>query len=228
VHRPLESKRVVVTGTSAHLGLGILAALDDAGATTYAVPDDQLLSTRERAADALARVVEESGYGVDAVVHTAMPAIAFEQIDFVDVDDSRWAAVWEGVMQSTLFVLQAAFAQLRDRGGSIVLLTPTVSMSGAARLVPYTVAVEGQRLLAKSAARQWGPDGIRVNCVAPAPEHVPIGVDSMTVSLAPPALGGPGDVTHDVGAVAVWLVSDAAHFVTGVTVCADGGVWMAP
>jgi len=50
----------------------------------------------------------------------------------------------------------------------------------------------------------------------------------MTVSLAPPALGGPGDLTRDVGAVAVWLVSDAAHFVTGVTVCADGGVWMAP
>jgi 3-oxoacyl-[acyl-carrier protein] reductase len=101
-------------------------------------------------------------------------------------------------------------------------------MSGAARLVPYTTAVEGQRLLAKAAARQWGPDGVRVNCLAPAPEHVPIGVDSMAVSLSPPALGGPGDVVTDLGPVAVWLASDAAHFVTGATVCVDGGVWMAP
>jgi 3-oxoacyl-[acyl-carrier protein] reductase len=131
-------------------------------------------------------------------------------------------------MRTTLFVLQAAHRQMEGRGGSIVLVTPTVSMSGAARLVPYTTAVEGQRLLAKSAARQWGPDGIRVNCVAPAPEHAPIGVDSMAVSLAPPALGGPGDVVADVAPVVAWLASDAAHFVTGATVCADGGVWMAP
>jgi 3-oxoacyl-[acyl-carrier protein] reductase len=117
---------------------------------------------------------------------------------------------------------------MKGRGGRIVLVTPTVSMSGAEQLVPYTVAVEGQRLMAKSAARQWGPDGITVNCLAPAPEHVPIGVASMSVSLAPPALGGPGDVVKDLGPVAAWLASDAAHFLTGATVSADGGVWMAP
>ena len=101
-------------------------------------------------------------------------------------------------------------------------------MSGAEQLVPYTAAVEGRRLLAKSAARQWGPDGITVNCLAVAPELVPIGVDSMAVSLAVPALGGPGDPESDLGPVAIHLLSDAGHFVTGVTLCADGGVWMAP
>jgi NAD(P)-dependent dehydrogenase (short-subunit alcohol dehydrogenase family) len=125
-------------------------------------------------------------------------------------------------------VLQAAYAQMRDGGGRIVFVTPTLSMSGAPRLAPYAAAVEGQRLLAKSAARQWGPDGITVNCLAPAPEHVAAGVRSTDVSLAPAALGGPGDPADDLGPVVAFLTGADGHFVTGVTICADGGVWMAP
>jgi NAD(P)-dependent dehydrogenase (short-subunit alcohol dehydrogenase family) len=53
-------------------------------------------------------------------------------------------------------------------------------------------------------------------------------VSSTTVSLAPPALGGPGDAEHDLGPIAVFLASEAAHFVTGATISADGGIWMAP
>jgi 3-oxoacyl-[acyl-carrier protein] reductase len=224
----LADTRVVVTGADAEPGRGLQEALREAGADVVGATDPPY-ETRGDAEVALAGAVERlAGHPLDAVVHSAMPAIAFEAVDFADVDDERWEAVWEGVMRSTLFVLQAAYGQLKERGGAILLITPTVAMSGAARLVPYTTAVEGQRLLAKSAARQWGPDGIRINCLAPAPEHFPIGVDSMTVSLAPPALGGPGDVVRDLGPVAAWLVSDAAHFVTGLTVCADGGVWMAP
>ena len=81
-------------------------------------------------------------------------------------------------------------------------------MSGAEELVPYTTTVEGQRLLAKSAARQWGPDGITINCLAPAPELLPIGVDQHgRSSLAPPAHGAPGDPEADLGPVVVHLLS---------------------
>jgi len=223
----LDGRRAVVTGVDTDLGRGLKQALVEAGAETLGHASDGL-DTPE-AADATAeRWITHLGGPVDLFVHAAMPAIAFERIDFTDVDDARWEAVWEGAMRSTLFALQRVYRQMRGRGGRIVLVTPTVAMSGAERLVPYTTAVEGQRLLAKSAARQWGPDGITVNCLAPAPEHVPIGVESRSVSLAPPALGGPGDVIWDLGPVAVWLVSDAAHFVTGATISADGGVWMAP
>jgi 3-oxoacyl-[acyl-carrier protein] reductase len=222
----LAGRHVVVTGANTPLGTGLASAIAAAGAVVSELPDDAL-DDRDRVDAAFIAAAARNG-PVTGVVHAAMPAIAFEQIDLVDVDDARWEAVWEGTMRSTLAVLQVAFGHLRAVGGAIVLVTPTISMSGAAHLVPYTTAVEGQRLLAKSAARQWGPDGVRVNCLAPAPEHVPIGVDSMTVSLAPPALGGPGDAGTDLGPVAVWLVGDESRFVTGVTVCADGGVWMAP
>jgi len=112
-----------------------------------------------------------------------------------------------------------------DVAGTVTILEGEALITRAATRLR---AVEGVRLLAKSAARQWGPDGIRVNCLAPAPEHVPIGVGSGVLALSPPALGGAGDVERDLGPIVAWLLSDDAHFVTGITLCADGGVWMAP
>lgn len=223
---PLDGRHVVVTGSTTSVGGGLMAPLRRAGAAVSEI-DDENLTTRAGAEAAFGEGAAARGR-VHAVLHAAMPSIAYERIALVECDDARWEAVWEATMRATLFTLQAAHAQMAGRGGRILLITPTVSMSGAAHLVPYTAAVEGQRLLAKSAARQWGPDGITVNCLAPAPEHVPIGVASTAVSLAPAALGGPGDVATDLAPVAIWLLSDGAHFVTGATVCADGGVWMAP
>jgi NAD(P)-dependent dehydrogenase (short-subunit alcohol dehydrogenase family) len=215
----------VVTGSDGPLGRGIARALTDAGARVAGFAE--AWDSREAARAAFADAARELG-PVGVVVHAAMPALAFEPLDFVDVDDARFEAIWEGAMQSTIFVLQAAFPHLRTAAGRVILIAPTVSMSGAARLAPYTTAVEAQRVLMKAVARQWGADGITLNVIATAPEHVPIGVGSTAVSLAPPAFGGPGDVVDDLGPIAVFLASEAAHFVTGATVSADGGIWMAP
>jgi 3-oxoacyl-[acyl-carrier protein] reductase len=223
----LEGKVAVVTGAERALAAGLAAALRTAGASVGEIPSDDL-HARDLAQAAFAHAVEELGGPIDIVVHAAIPEVAFEAIDFDRVDDARWEAVWEATMGAAIHALQLGFEQMRGRSGRFVFVTPTVSMSGAARLVPYTTAIEGVRLLAKSAARQWGPDGITVNCLAPAPEHVPIGVVSTDVSLAPAALGGPGDAELDLGPVAVFLASDASHALTGATLCADGGVWMAP
>jgi 3-oxoacyl-[acyl-carrier protein] reductase len=118
---------------------------------------------------------------------------------------------------------------MQPDGGRVVVVVPTFSMSGAPGFAAGAAAAEGQRLLAKSAARQWGADGITVNCVAVAPEQI-IGerAGSATMALADPALGGAGDAEADIGPVVVFLASDAAHFVTGATISADGGVWMVP
>ena len=205
----LDGHTIAVTGAGSVLADGIAAALAASGAN--------VLAGLDRVSVAL-----------DGVVHAAMPAIAYERMPFHEVDDARWDAVWEQTMRDTIAVLQAGYRAMRERGGAFVVVTPVVGMSGAAELGPYSAAVEGMRLLAKSAARQWGGDGIRVNCLAPAPEHVPIGVGSGALVLSPPALGGPGDVEADLGPIVAWLLGEDAHFVTGVTLCADGGVWMAP
>jgi 3-oxoacyl-[acyl-carrier protein] reductase len=205
----LSGRTIAVTGAGSRLADGIAAALVASGANVLAALDHVSVA-------------------LDGVVHAAMPDVAYERVPFHEVDDARWDAVWEQTMRDTIAVLQDGYRSMRERGGAFVMITPVIGMSGAAELGPYSAAVEGVRLLAKSAARQWGADGVRVNCVAPAPEHVPIGVGSGVLALSPPALGGPGDVEADLGPIVAWLLSDDAHFVTGVTLCADGGVWMAP
>jgi NAD(P)-dependent dehydrogenase (short-subunit alcohol dehydrogenase family) len=245
----LDGAVVVVTGADRGIGRGLALAVAGAGARVGLLGDpDPLapvlaeleardsravivateLAARDDVERAFATAADELGGAVSGVVHAWLPERAFERGPFEAVDDEQWDAVWEGALQAALFVLQAGYAQMLGRGGRIVFVTPTVAMSGAEQLVPYTAAVEGQRLLAKSAARQWGSEGITVNCLAPAPELLGVGVESMAVSLAPPALGRPGDPEADLGPVVVQLLGDAGAFVTGVTVSADGGVWMAP
>lgn len=245
---PLAGRVAWCTGAEVPLGRGLALALGSAGAAVAlagntdslggvvsdlearevrAIAVDTDLGDPESVAAAFATAEDELGAPVGVVLHAWAPARAYERVAFEAIDDERWNDVWEGAMRAALHVCQAAYPRLRG-AGRLLFVTPTVSMSGAAELVPYTTAVEGVRLLAKSAARQWGPDGITVNCLAPAPEQVPIGVDSIAMSLAPPALGGPGDPEQDLGPIAVFLASEAAQFVTGLTLSADGGVWMAP
>jgi 3-oxoacyl-[acyl-carrier protein] reductase len=245
---PLQHKTAVVTGADLALGRGLALALGAAGASIGLLGDARALagvvadlealdvrasavaldaSARETVEDAFGVIADELG-AIDIVLHAATPPQAFEAIDFVDVDDERWEAVWEGSMRSTLFVLQAGFGQMQGRGGCIIVVIPTIAMSGAERLAPYVTAAEGQRLLVKAAARQWGTERITVNCLAVAPEQLPIDVPTTAVALAAPALGGPGDVEHDLGPIAVFLAGDAGHYLTGATLCADGGIWMAP
>jgi NAD(P)-dependent dehydrogenase (short-subunit alcohol dehydrogenase family) len=143
-----------------------------------------------------------------------------------DVSDEQWWAVWEVTMRTSLWLCQAVHPHLAGNDGRVVFLTPTLSMSGAEELAPLAAAVEGQRLLAKSAARQWGADGITVNCVAPSPSLV--GVEAGEMALSAPALGRAGDPAADLAPIVAFLCSTGSHFLTGATLSADGGVWMAP
>jgi 3-oxoacyl-[acyl-carrier protein] reductase len=220
----LDGRIAVLTGSDTALGAGIGAALTGEGAEVHALDGTFPWTSRADADAALAGV----GATIDIAVHAAVVPAALEPRPIVEVDDAAWDAIWEGTKRTSLWLCQAAFPYLRDRSGRIVFVLPTVSMSGAANLAPLAAATEAQRLLAKSAARQWGPNGITVNCLAAAPELVVDGVRSDSLTLSPPALGGPGDPQADLGPAAVFLASEAGHFVTGATICADGGVWMAP
>jgi NAD(P)-dependent dehydrogenase (short-subunit alcohol dehydrogenase family) len=242
---------VLVTGAEAPLGLGLALAMANAGAAVgvlghvdhevvgalgatgarmVVAPTD--LGGADEIDEAMGFAAERLG-PVDAVVHAAVDPVAFERRALAQVDDAHFAAVWEGTMEATLWVLQAAYRAFAGRGGRIVVTVPTLAMSGAPGLVPYAAAAEGQRLLVKSAARQWGSDGITVNCIAVAPELAmaggpPRAFGPEDASLAAAALGGIGDPELDVAPVCVFLVGEGGAFVTGTTITLDGGVWMAP
>jgi NAD(P)-dependent dehydrogenase (short-subunit alcohol dehydrogenase family) len=224
----LAGQVVFMTGSDTSLGAGLAEALTAAGATVGAIIDLSAAASVEAAFTSLTDALGSPS----AVVHNAVDPVALDPRPIEEVDDERFHAIWEKGMSATIWCCQAALRAFRsgDGGGRIVLVTPTLSMSGASGLAPWCALVEGQRLLAKSAARQWGRYGVNVNCLAPAPELVlaPGSYNSEGISLAPAAMGGPGDPRADVGPVLVALIGAGMRFVTGATICADGGVWMSP
>jgi 3-oxoacyl-[acyl-carrier protein] reductase len=219
----LDGRVVLVTGGDRPLGAGLAKGLQEAGARVALVDGD--LADRDGAIRAVAAAVAEVGRP-HALVHAAIEPAGLEVMPLVDVDDARWWAVWEVTMRTSLWLCQAVHAHLTGNDGRVVFLTPTLSMSGAPGLAALAAAVEGQRLLAKSAARQWGADGITVNCVAPSPEL--LGLAAGEMALSAPALGRVGDPEADLGPIVAFLCSAGSRYLTGATLSADGGVWMAP
>jgi 3-oxoacyl-[acyl-carrier protein] reductase len=132
------------------------------------------------------------------------------------VDDTIWR---------TLAALQTAHASMA-RGGRIVLILPTIGMTGAAGLVDYTTAIEGIRALAKSAARQWTSDGTRVNMIA-APLAL-FATDGDTSHLTAAAVQHDETLIHSIVETAKFLLRHDVDHLTGDTIVVDGGSVMLP
>ena len=109
-----------------------------------------------------------------------------------------------------------------------MLVAPTVGFTGAGGLVPYATAVEGVRALAKSAARQWGPQGITVNTVLVPPDLVAPVLVATTTFNAPPVIGRLPSARDDVVEAISLFAGATATGVTGSTIIVDGGSVMAP
>ncbi len=133
-------------------------------------------------------------------------------------------------LKSAFYLVSAAARpMMKQRYGSIVLVSSIVGLAGNAGQTAYAAAKAGLLGLAKSAAKELGSRNIRVNAVAPGLIET-----SMTEAmperarahyLASIALGRSGS-PEDVSGVVTFLCSDAARYVTGQTIVVDGGFLM--
>lgn len=158
--------------------------------------------------------------GVGAFGRVIRPAFDPVARPFDTLTDDDWDRAWEQPMRATIAALQQAHA---DGCRRIVLVVPTTALSGGAQYAHVAATAEAVRVLVKSAARQWGADGITVNAVAVDPATVL--ADPSTagpVSIAPPALAEPADP----GALVAFLCSEDGGGVTGQTFVVDGGRWI--
>ena len=118
---------------------------------------------------------------------------------------------------------------MKQRSGSIVLMTSIVGITGNAGQAAYAASKAGLIALCKSLAKELGSRNIRVNAVAPGlietamTEKMPGAAREFLIKQA--ALGRAGKPEDVSGAVA-FLCSDAAGYITGQTLVIDGGVLM--
>ncbi|MFI5047762.1 MAG: SDR family NAD(P)-dependent oxidoreductase, partial [Acidimicrobiia bacterium] len=155
---------------------------------------------------------------------------------FVDTDPARWDAQLRLNLYSQLLVCHAAGRHmLADGGGAIAMVASVSGFYGARNQVAYGIAKAGVMSLARTLADEWGPHGIRVNCVAPDITAVPrltdnlpgsdedalALLDAMAVSEGVP-LRRFGR-THEIAGPLLFLLSDMSSYMTGQTLVVDGG-----
>lgn len=170
--------------------------------------------------------------GVDALVLAVGNAQSRQARPLADHSAEQWRATCLDPLRTSRHCLQAAWRVLAGRPASIVLLGPNLSLTGAPGLTALSVLSEGQRGLMKSAARQWGGQGIRLNWLGLgsavfAAELADVRLpQSPEMGPPPPALGAVPEVAGGVARSIAMLIGSSN--VTGASIPVDGGLWMVP
>jgi len=226
----------VVAGGAGAIGSAIAHRLAEAGARVYTL--DARSATASATADgtalecdltqpaqiatALTRIDTETGR-LDIVVHAAG---VVRDGRLWKVSDDDWRTVMSANLDSAFYLLRAATPMLRRAGGAVVFISSINGERGKVGQAAYAASKAGMNALAKTAARELGGFGIRVNVVAPGWINTP-----MTTNLADglrerarqeSVLGRLGE-PDDVARVVWFLAGPMAAHVTGQVVRVDGG-----
>ena len=246
----LRGRAALVTGGGTGIGRGIALAFARHGA------DVAVLSRKAEHLEGTAREIEAHGVRAlalpadvrDPAADEAAVAAAAERfgpLDLVvsgaagnfvcraeDLTPNGFGAVVDIDLKGSFHVARAALPFLRRRGGSLLHISTTLQYLGTASQLHVSAAKAGVDALTRTLAVEWGPYGIRVNGIAPGPVEDTEGVRRLLEGdkrerarrLNPMRRLG---TVEDVAAAALFLCSDAAAFVNGVTLVVDGGQWLA-
>ncbi len=238
---PLSGRVALVTGGTRGIGLATARVLVESGATVVLTGRDEA-----RAKEAAASV-GASGLALDVTdakaVSSLVRGVAKEhgKLDIVVanagiMEDALLGMIKEDLVDTTLStnvagtlhtVQAAARAMMRKKTGSIVVLASIVGEYGSAGQTVYAASKAAVANIARSAAKELGRSGIRVNAVAPGLIET-----DLTAGLSEDAkaensgrtplgrLGRPEEVANAIR----FLVSDEASFITGQVLGIDGGL----
>ncbi|WP_425930478.1 SDR family oxidoreductase [Pseudomonas sp. NyZ201] len=229
--RPLAGHRVllVTPGCPALAGLGDgLSGLGADCREVFAAEDCAALAPLEAA---FARSEAELG-GLDALVIAVGSALSREPRPLTGFSPEQWRDACLVPLRTTRQCLQAAWRTLAGRAARIVLLGPNLALTGASGLTALSALGEGQRGLMKSAARQWGGQGIQLNWLGLDARVFARELDAQALARSPemgdpaPALGRTPDLSWGVAESLALLIG--AHAFTGASLPVDGGFWMVP
>ena len=221
-----DGAKVAVADIVGAEGQGVASALRDAGHEAVFLQCDVTSSAEVRA------TVEGTLGAFGAIDILVNNAAIIKGIDFLEISEADFDAVLNVNLRGAFLVAQAVARQMVTqvkagrRPGSIINMS---SVNAAiANQVPYSVSKGGLNQLTKVMALSLAEHGIRVNAIGPGSINTRILKTVMTDAaartklLSRTPLGRIGE-PDEIAAVAAFLASDDASYITGQTIYADGG-----
>jgi NAD(P)-dependent dehydrogenase (short-subunit alcohol dehydrogenase family) len=221
-----EGAAVVVGDLNEAGGRAVVEACVQAGGRAAFQPVD--VSREADVAALLRRAVDDYGR-LDVLFNNAGLGGAIGPLESVSVDD--WDRTQAVLLRGVFLGIKHAIAPMRAAGGGSIISTASIAgIRAGAGPHSYSAAKAAVINLTRTAAVELAKDSIRVNCICPGGIHTPLlssrlpgGAEGLTPLLAMlqplPRAGYP----EDIAAMALFLASDEAGFVTGASMVVDGG-----
>ncbi|RWF44679.1 MAG: SDR family oxidoreductase [Mesorhizobium sp.] len=154
-----------------------------------------------------------------------------QPVKTLEIGPADWDRVLDVNLRGVLYLSQAFIPHMRDNGGGSIICMSSVSAQRGGGIFGgphYSAAKAGVLGLAKAMAREFGPDGIRVNCLTPGLIQTDITGDKLTDSMRADIVKGIplsrlGDA-RDVAGAYLFLASDLASYITGAVIDVNGGM----
>jgi NAD(P)-dependent dehydrogenase (short-subunit alcohol dehydrogenase family) len=241
----LDGKTAIVTGASSGIGAAIAEAMAEAGANIVLVgrAEDRLAQTAAACGDRHARVVADvtaddaperivrgalDAFGrIDSIVHSAGIFVPkpFPESPVGSLDEQ-----WRVNVRAPYAITHAAYPHLQP-GSSVIFISSIAGKMGFPSSAAYCATKGAIEMLVKALSTEFAPRGVRVNAIAPGNIHSPMNEEFFKSPEYERAMiertpAGRVGVVEDVAPAVVFLASDAARYVHGVSLLVDGG-WAA-
>lgn len=204
------SRTAVVTGGSGGIGSAIVRELQETGWTVTSL-------SRREGFDVTQEQQVTKAFGrlqnLDALINCA--AILVKR-QFLQLTAEEWDLQLDAGLRGAFLCSREAFRLMRDRGGSIVMISSLSGVSGAEKfpgMAAYVAAKSGLAGLTEALAAEGREYGIRVNAISPG------AVDTPMLRIA--GVGGPALQPSEVARVAVWLASSESAPLSGANLRMD-------
>jgi NAD(P)-dependent dehydrogenase (short-subunit alcohol dehydrogenase family) len=216
--------RVVISSRKAEACTAVAEAIRARGGDALAVPAN--ISSREQLENLVAVTRREFG-SIDILVCNAASNPYYGPTS--GMSDEVFEKVMHNNVLSNIWLCNLVHPDMQARkNGAIVLVSSVGGLHGSAVIGTYNVSKAADMQLARNLAVEWGPENIRVNCIAPGVVrtdfaraiHEDPKVRAMVERELPLRRIGEPD---DIGGIALMLVSAAGNYMTGQVVVADGG-----
>lgn len=245
----LEGRTAVISGAASPRGIGRATAelfathgariaildLDEAGSKTVAaeLPGEGHIGIRcdvseaDSCKSAAAAAIEAFGR-VNVLINNAGMT---QPLKTMEIEAGHWDKVIDVNLKGVLLLSQAFIPHMAEQGGGSVACMSSVSAQRGGGIFGgphYSAAKAGVLGLAKAMAREFGPAGIRFNCVTPGLIQTDITGGKLTEEMRADIIKGIplarlGDAI-DVARIYLFLASDLSSYVTGATIDVNGGM----